>query len=178
MANETSADRSVQPSERVCRFRRIVTGHDALGNAVFLEDAICQNAFCMGGNPDFVSTELWRTEISPADNSGIYTDPSSDFTLSPAPQGNVFRILEIPPLHTHGSMSAPLAHRTLSLDYAVILKGETVAILENGVETVMREGDVLIQRGTIHAWDNRSDAPVVILFVLCGAKEIPGLPPA
>lgn len=75
-------------------------------------------------------------------------------------------------------MSAPLAHRTLSLDYAVVLKGETVAILENGVETVMREGDVLIQRGTIHAWDNRSDAPAVILFVLCGAKEIPGLPPA
>ena len=87
MANETSADRSVRPSERVCRFRRIVTGHDALGNAVFLEDEICRNAFCMGGNPDFVSTELWRTEISPVDNSGIYTDPSSDFTLSPSPQG-------------------------------------------------------------------------------------------
>lgn len=59
MAKETSADRSVQPSERVSRFRRIVTGHDALGNAVFLEDAICQNAFCMG-----------EILISSAQNSG------------------------------------------------------------------------------------------------------------
>lgn len=178
MANETSADRSVQPSKRVCRFRRIVTGHDANGNAIFLEDKICENTFCMGGNPDFVSTELWRTSTSPVDNSGTYADPSKDFELSPVQDGNVFRILEIPPLHVQGSVSEPLAHRTPSLDYAIVLKGEAVAILENGVETIMHEGDVLIQRGTIHAWDNRSQVPAVILFVLCGATEIPGLPPA
>ena len=40
----------------------------------------------------------------------------------------------------------------------------------------MGEGDVLIQRGTLHGWDNRTDRPVIILFVLCGAGELPGLP--
>ena len=177
MANETSADISVKPSEKVTKFRRIITGHDASGKAVFVEDKICGNAFCMGGNPDFVSTEIWRECQTPADNSQEYRDPATVFELHPPKSGNVFRILEIPPLHTDGSMSAPLAHRTPSLDYAVVLKGEGVAILEDGVETVMKAGDILIQRGTVHAWDNRSDEPVVILFVLCGAENIPGLPP-
>lgn len=177
MANETSADTSVKPAESVTRFRRIVTGHDSEGNAVFLEDKVCENTFCMGGNPEFVSTEIWRVTETPADNSGEYSDPAGNFELAPPKCGNVFRILEIPPLNTDGSMSSPLPHRTPSLDYAVVLKGEAVAILEEGVETVMKEGDILVQRGTVHAWDNRSDRPAVILFVLCGAENIPGLPP-
>lgn len=176
MANETTADKSLRPAPGVTTFRRIVTGHSGEGKAIFLEDRICPNAFCMGSDDAFVCTDLWRTEKTPADNSGEYEDPTTDFNLTPSPCGTVFRILEIPPLHQPGAKSGVLMHRTSSVDYAMVLKGEAVAILDDGAETVMGEGDVLIQRGTLHGWDNRTDRPVIILFVLCGAGELPGLP--
>jgi len=56
-------------------------------------------------------------------------------------------------------------HRTLTVDYAIILEGEIVAMLDDG-ETVLRAGDILIQRGTNHAWANRSGKPARICFVL------------
>ncbi len=59
----------------------------------------------------------------------------------------------------------PGMHRTQTVDYAIVLEGEVVAILEEG-ETVMRQGDVLIQRATNHAWANRSGKPVKVAFVL------------
>ena len=68
----------------------------------------------------------------------------------------------------------PMMHRTASLDYAVILEGEVWAVIDGG-ETLMKKGDVLIQRGTIHAWSNRSDKPCTILFVLSNAKRAPGM---
>ena len=66
-----------------------------------------------------------------------------------------------------------MKHRTASLDYAMVLKGEIYAVLEDD-ELLMKEGDILIQRVTIHAWSNRSEEPCVILFVLCGSDSTPG----
>ncbi len=174
MANQTAADLSVKPADHVTKYRRIVTAHDENGNAYFAEDKICENAFCMAGMPDFVSTELWRMEETPADNNGKYEDPAKEFILNPPAAGNVIRMLEIPPLKKD---APPTVHRTPSLDYAIVIKGKTVAILEEGVETEMEAGDVLIQRGTVHAWDNRTDEPCIILFILNAANVIPQLPP-
>ena len=56
-------------------------------------------------------------------------------------------------------------HKTRSVDYAIVIAGEIVAILDRE-ETVMRAGDILVQRGTNHAWANRSDAPCRIAFIL------------
>ncbi len=63
----------------------------------------------------------------------------------------------------------PGMHRTESVDYALMLEGELVAILDKE-ETVLRAGDVLIQRGTTHAWANRSGKPARIAFVLVSGK--------
>ena len=60
-------------------------------------------------------------------------------------------------------------HRTDSVDYAIMLEGELVAIMDEG-ETVLRAGDVLIQRGTSHAWANRSGQPARIAFVLVSGQ--------
>ncbi len=61
-------------------------------------------------------------------------------------------------------------HETQTTDYALVLEGEIWAVMEKG-ETKLRAGDVLIQRGTNHAWSNRSGKPAVMAFVLVGAKQ-------
>jgi uncharacterized cupin superfamily protein len=60
-------------------------------------------------------------------------------------------------------------HRTSTVDYALMLEGELVAIMDKD-ETVLRAGDVLIQRGTNHAWANRSGKPARIAFILVDGK--------
>jgi uncharacterized cupin superfamily protein len=67
--------------------------------------------------------------------------------------------------HNAGDARHPGMHVTDTVDYAILLQGELVAILEDG-ETVMRAGDILIQRGTNHAWANRSQTIARIVFVL------------
>ena len=59
----------------------------------------------------------------------------------------------------------PGMHRTDTVDYAIILEGEIWAVMDEG-ETLMRAGDVLIQRGNNHAWANRSTKTARICFVL------------
>jgi len=61
-------------------------------------------------------------------------------------------------------------HLTDTIDYAILLQGELVAIMDEG-ETVMRAGDILIQRGTNHAWANRSDAVARIAFILVDGRR-------
>jgi quercetin dioxygenase-like cupin family protein len=64
-------------------------------------------------------------------------------------------------------------HRTDSLDYAIILEGEIHMELEKGDEVLLRAGDVVVQRGTVHNWIHRGTEPCVIAFVLTSA-----IPPA
>lgn len=63
-------------------------------------------------------------------------------------------------------------HRTVSLDFGVVLKGEVVCALDHEVEKVCKEGDVVVQRGTIHAWYNRTEEPARMLFVLVPAEKV------
>ena len=73
--------------------------------------------------------------------------------------------------HTGGPVRHAHMHRTRSIDYAIVLSGEIWAVMDVG-ETKMVAGDVLIQRGTNHAWANRSNAPCVVAFVLIDAKPL------
>ena len=59
----------------------------------------------------------------------------------------------------------PLMHRTETVDYAVVLEGEITLLLDDS-EVHLKAGDVVIQRGTNHAWSNRSGKPVRMLYVL------------
>jgi quercetin dioxygenase-like cupin family protein len=64
----------------------------------------------------------------------------------------------------------PGMHRTDTVDYVLILIGEITAILEEQ-ETVLRAGDILVQRGTNHAWANRSGKPARIAFILIDGQR-------
>lgn len=161
----------VTPDETVTKFRRIVTGHDAAGKAIFTEDTVCANVKCLFGMSNHTNTELWKSVEMPVDNSGEPNDNIGDNLSTPPPgNGTVIRVVEFPA--ACAELSKVVMHRTPTLDYAYVIKGEIAAVLDDGVEKVMKAGDVLIQRGTNHGWINRAPEPCAVLFVLIDAKEV------
>jgi quercetin dioxygenase-like cupin family protein len=146
-------------------YRRIVTGHEADGSPNFVEDALCPHAHPITGG--VITTELWCHAGLP-DNSAGYADPiGADVAIPPPRNGSVLRIVEFPA----NSEVEPYQHRTASLDYCVVLEGDIYALVGKR-ERRMRAGDILIQRGTIHSWENRSNAPSRVLFVLIDASPL------
>jgi quercetin dioxygenase-like cupin family protein len=138
--------------------RRVVTGHDQRGVSVFLED----------GPPPVVRTapdgalfyEIWGTDATPAPVSAAEPDPTErSLTVPPEPGGTKIRVNEFPP----GVVSP--THRTQSVDYGIVLDGEVVLVLEDS-ETVLGPGDVVVQRGTVHRWENRTNRTARMAFVL------------
>ncbi len=181
MADLGKAIQGVEPAAEAVNIRRIVTGHDETGKAIFIEDRICPHRFAIGGCENFVTAEIWRQTETPVNNDGDYMDTADrSFHINPDPNGNVFRIMQFPPDGELGmkedgvTPEPPMMHRTASLDYAMVLDGEVYAVIDGG-ETLMKKGDILIQRGTIHAWSNRSGKPCTILFVLSAANPTPGM---
>jgi hypothetical protein len=174
-------------------FRRLVTGHNVQGKSIFLMDGPAPVVHSRGTGAT-TSTEFWVTNGSPADNFGS-DDPtvSQPRRLPPPNNGTVFRVVEYPPDSqrvaalrapdsTHDARSEgyvrdlanarhPGFHKTDSIDYAIVLSGEIYALMDEG-EVLLKAGDVLIQRGTSHAWSNRTDEPCCIAFVLIDAKPV------
>lgn len=151
--------------------RRIVTGHDAGGRAIVVEDGPNPHVWTApDGGPVF---ELWQHAGVP-DNSGDYVDPvPASAALHPPAGGAVFRVVDFPP---KGDDEQIYLHRTASLDYCCVLQGSISAVLDHGEERVMRTGDVLVQRGTNHGWRNRSGEVCRVLFVLIDAEPLDPVP--
>lgn len=141
--------------------RRIVTGHDARGKAIFRSDATHEMQNINNGEAWFA--KLWTTDAMPAD-----CNDERDGALTPTglalPNGTVLRMVDMPP----GGRS-PM-HRTSSIDYGVVIQGEVHLELDDKQVVKLLPGDVVIQRGTIHAWENRTDQFARMLFVLVDAK--------
>ena len=99
--------------------------------------------------------EIWSDSGAvPELTSAIIREPNErPFTLMP-PSGHLIRILDVYPLSAGGKRTA--MHRTRTLDYVVVIEGELVLILDD-CEVVLKPADVVVQRGTDHAWENRSD---------------------
>ena len=171
--------------------RRVVTGHDASGRAVVLFDGESPHSFVLEKAGGLRLTEIWETRCSPADNSGSRDAADHERRIAPVGGGSVFRIIEYPPdsvrlktlapefFHGTGARAADAAtrkhpgmHKTDTVDYCVVLSGEIWAVLDEG-EVLLRAGDCLVQRGTNHAWSNRSDARCTIAFVLVAAAPRP-----
>ena len=173
--------------------RRIVTGHDAEGRSIIVKDGPAPSIFEPKARPGEAITEVWRSFGAPASNRG-HDDPAAAAPaapqLMPPKLGTVFRIVDFPPdKQVAGADAAKLfaefgaaaahakdgrhamMHKTATVDYALVLDGEIVAVMDAG-ETVMRAGDVLIQRGTSHSWANRSDRPCRMAFILVDAEPL------
>ncbi len=136
--------------------RRVVTGHDAHGRSIVLSDGPPPQNHPMHGlgvGADF--HEMWsEADPVPALNSAPAREPNErPFSIMP-PAGHLLRILDFYPLKDGGHRT--VMHRTRTLDYVVIIQGELVLILDAG-EVILKPGDVVVQRGTDHAWENRSE---------------------
>ena len=142
--------------------RRVVTGHDDDGRAVIAIDEICRNV--TSRRPNHESCVVWSTGSFPADNSAA-EDGGARQVATVDPNGTVFRIGMYHP------GVAPRNHRTESVDYAIVMRGEIVMEID-GASVHLRAGDVLVQRGTIHNWTNPGTEPCIIAFVLVAAAPV------
>ncbi|WP_330350366.1 cupin domain-containing protein [Streptomyces sp. NBC_00582] len=138
--------------------RRVVTGHDETGRAVIVSDEV-------SSGPTRFANLVWTTATSPADNMDDADGALREVGVTLA-GGSVFRIGRLEPGHR-----SPL-HRTLSVDYGIVLEGEAVLELDGGDRVVLATGDVLIQRGTNHLWANESSKPCTVAWVLIDAEPV------
>ncbi len=147
--------------------RRIVTGHTPEGRSVVFSDAPVPHVRSL---PGARFDEVWAVDSASA-LLGLYPteEPTSDhaqITLGSG-GGNLIRVIEFAPV-SGGGRRSPM-HRTQTIDYGIVLEGEIVLILSDS-EVVLGPGDVVVQRGTDHAWENRSDWPAKMAFVLIDAE--------
>jgi mannose-6-phosphate isomerase-like protein (cupin superfamily) len=149
--------------------RRVVTGHDASGKSVILSDGPPPQNHAMHGpevGADFI--EMWgNADPVPVLTATEAAEPNDRaFTIMP-PSGHLLRLIEMYPPGMGGTRT--VMHRTRTLDYAIVIEGEVVLVLDDS-EVVLRQGDVVVQRGTDHAWENRSDAVTRMAFFHIDAR--------
>jgi quercetin dioxygenase-like cupin family protein len=138
--------------------RRIVTGHNAAGSSVVLSDAPSPKTLDIG---TAAFHEIWVTDRTPVPIAASEPEPTDRPVRTPPPAGGVMvRFTEMAP-----GAESPM-HRTNTVDVGVVLEGETWLLLDDGSETRVGPGDAVVQRGTNHAWANRSARPVRMIFVL------------
>ena len=139
--------------------RRVVTGHDSDGKAIVAIDELVGNL--VGRRPGISSKVIWTT-----DRSRPTTIATRTCTVDAAvSNGTTLRVIEYLP------GVAPRNHRTRTIDYAIVISGEIDMRMDDTM-VHLKAGDVLVQRGTIHNWENRGTTPCVIAFVLIDAEPI------
>lgn len=179
-------------TESVTKVRRVVTGLDGEGQSIILEDGPSPSIRTVPERPGYIVNNIWVTGQAPSEIAapdGI----AEHIGVSPPAGGTVIRIIDFPPeprdkeeldrmlkasfgqlfsdAHQDGDPKQhPGMHQTDTIDYALVMSGEIHALMDKE-ETVLKAGDVLIQRGTNHAWSNRSDQPCRVAFVLIDGKS-------
>ena len=142
--------------------RRVVTGHTEAGEAVFISDNQYETILIPSG--DAAMATIWTTITVPADLNDA-TDGRERDAGTTLKGGSVIRIVDMLP-----NASSPV-HRTDSIDYGIIISGKIELELDNQVFKTLSQGDIIVQRGTIHKWRNPSSDEICrIVFVLTEAK--------
>jgi len=186
-----------QGTDRAGVVRRVVTGIDERGRSYVLSDGASPNRHSSPTVAGFGAAHLWYTKPGPISNAGEQDNGSADTAIPMHPEvgATIFRVADFPPdsaytedgkMSLFGEIGGDEAragalqseskhfwfHKTDSIDYAVVLEGEIWLLLDND-ECLLKTGDVVVQRGTSHAWANRSDKPCRMAFVLIGAPPVP-----
>ena len=166
------------------RTRRIVTGENAEGRSYFVSDGPAPNHFTAPYAPSFVQV-VWATGEGAA--KGDEPAPQGHQFGFHSAKGSILRIVDFPPDQSYNldeltefldanevrDTDKPRHfwfHKTHSLDYAICLEGEICAMMDEG-ETLMRPGDILIQRATNHSWSNRADKHCRMAFILLALDD-------
>ena len=174
--------------EKTKAIRRLVTIDKEDGSSTAIQDGPSPDVRTDPARPGFASTRIWVTDRSPARLQGVRESLDMPHTREPPPQGSVCRIVSFPPddgfirkvsakdvqgyfesmgspgasTH-HAKASHPYMQKTWTLDFCLVLEGRITLILDTQ-EVHLEAGDTVVQRGTNHAWSNRSDQTCVIAF--------------
>jgi quercetin dioxygenase-like cupin family protein len=146
--------------------RRVVTGHDARNVAKVIKDGPATNA--KYPSPGTVSTLIWCTDGAPADiavGEGVEDMGARILGTAPPPSGTRFAVIDFPP-GNHAHM-----HRTETIDYVIVLEGRIDMDMDDSTVS-LKAGDVMVQRGTNHAWVNRGTERARVAFVLIDAEPL------
>jgi mannose-6-phosphate isomerase-like protein (cupin superfamily) len=168
--------------------RRIVTVDDDDGKSVAISDGPSPDVCTDPARPGYASTRMWVTDGTPARIKGIRETLDAPHTIEPPPGGSVCRIVTFPSDESYlgritardvhnffaamGSPHAstyrpdaphPYMQKTRTLDFCLVLEG-TITLVLDTEEVQLEAGDTVVQRGTNHAWSNRSGKPCVIAF--------------
>jgi quercetin dioxygenase-like cupin family protein len=146
--------------------RRVVTGHDRDNVARVIMDGPATNA--KGGASGATSTLIWSTDSTPADiaiGEDVEDLGARIIGTAPPAHGTRFAVITFPPGNP-GRM-----HRTETIDYVVVMQGELDMDMDDST-VKLRAGDVMVQRGTNHAWVNRGKQIARAAFVLIDAKPL------
>lgn len=170
--------------------RRVVTGHDSAGKSCVMIDAPLSAVTVPHDRL------AWTSGAMPADATANADAALVPHRLEPRVGGSIFRVVEFPPAKVmagftaeqkeaffrelFGGMSAahcrvdttrgPGMHRTASLDYVVVLRGEIVLMLDAG-EVTLGPGDLVVQRATNHDWMVPGDEPAMLAVVMIHAPD-------
>ncbi|SDT35621.1 cupin domain-containing protein [Actinoplanes derwentensis] len=146
--------------------RRVVTGHTPGGVSVVLSDGPVPVSRELPAD-GVAFHEIWNTTGAPA--RILAAEPSEpteqSLAVPPPPSGTKIRINEFRPGHLDARGLQSPVHRTASIDYGIVLEGSITLILDDS-EVTLHAGDVVVQRGTDHAWANRGDVPAKVVFIL------------
>lgn len=177
------------------RVRRVVTGHDNVGKAVFASDELV-DPVTVALIPGGAFHLLWGADEPPTfpDDGAPTPQPTyfpplggyrfGMFTVPPASDSAPAELdleaalaeveAKLPGLVAHMEPDNPGMHTTDTIDFEVVLSGEVVLELDDGVEKVLRPGDTVVQNGTRHRWVNRGSEPAVVAVILTGARRDAG----
>ena len=153
--------------------RRVVAANNEEGAAVIVTDERLA-AVSRGVGENITGCEIWSTNAMPVDNAppadeaqrNGFVKVYNDFNYVGSGQGSTFRITEWAPGH------ARFTHRTHTVDYDIVLRGEIDLELEGGHIVHLKAGDVVVMRGCTHTWVNNSSAPAVTAFILLDATAV------
>ena len=139
--------------------RRVVTGHSPTGVSMVVSDGPVPVSRELPAD-GVTFHEIWNTEGAPARITAVEPEEPTERALAvpPPPRGTKIRINEFAPGHLDDRGLQSPVHRTASIDYGIVLEGEITLVLDDS-EVTLRAGDVVVQRGTDHAWANRGNVP-------------------
>lgn len=155
--------------------RRVVTGHTADGVSVVLSDGPVPVSRQIPED-GVAFHEIWNTTGAPTVvTADEVTDPTErELAAPPPPRGTKIRINEFAPgFLNEAGLQSPV-HRTASVDYGIVLEGEITLVLDDS-EVTLHAGDVVVQRGTDHAWANRGAVTAKVAFILVDGEFDPEL---
>ena len=170
--------------------RRIITGHDENGRSIISIDGPPARSI---GEDVGGLFEIWNTDGNDIISSDSSDRADEDIILSPSKGGTKFRYFQINPMpegisnemmqeiaadafekigashHRIDATKHPAMHKTETIDYIILLKGDVTLILDEE-EVDLKPYDVVVQRGTNHAWTNNGNEPALLIAVLIDSE--------